>query len=190
MSDSNAIHGPLRPTAAHPCMKDADAQGNRLMAALAVGVLALDQFTKWLVLVNLPMDAERNLIPGFFSLVHWKNTGAAWSMFHGNSHMLAIVSIVALAALFIFRRHFDAHTRIGQFALGLMFGGIVGNMIDRLMESRGHAVVDFLYFHVVCRDGHVAGFPAFNVADTAICVGVGLLFILSWQAEEREAEPA
>ncbi len=166
-------------------MSDIDAQGNRIMATLAVGILALDQFTKWLVLRHLPMDVERNVIPGFFSLVHWKNTGAAWSMFHGNSHLLAIVSIFALAALFIFRRHFDAHTRLGQFALGLMFGGIVGNMIDRLMESRGHAVVDFLYFHVVRRDGHVAGFPAFNVADTAICVGVGLLFILSWRAEEE-----
>lgn len=157
------------------------------MAVLAVGILVFDQFTKWLVLAYLGYEEERNIIPGFFSLVHWVNTGAAWSMLRGNSELLAIVSLVALAALFIFRHHFDAHTKIGQVALGLMFGGIAGNLVDRLMPSRGH-VIDFLYFHLVRRDGAEAGFPAFNVADTAICVGVGLLFILSWQAEDDAKE--
>lgn len=156
------------------------------MAMLALGVLILDQFTKWMVLVYLGREEERTIIPGFFKLVHWTNTGAAWSMFRDHGALLAIVSLVALAALFIFRRHFDAHTRLGQFALGLMFGGIAGNLVDRLMASRDHAVIDFLYFHLIRRDGSEAGFPAFNIADTAICVGVGLLFILSWRAEEDE----
>jgi signal peptidase II len=69
-------------------------------------------------------------------------------------------------------------------SLGLIFGGIVGNLIDRLRV--GH-VVDFLYFYLYRRDGHVAGFPAFNVADSAICVGVGLLFLLSWQNDADKA---
>lgn len=171
--------------------------GNQRMALLATVILALDQATKWLVLCYMGHAEERSVIPGFFKLVHWTNTGAAWSMFRDSSAMLAIVSLVALGALFIFRHHFDAHTRLGQIALGLMFGGIAGNLVDRLLPSRGH-VIDFLYFHVVKRDGTEAGFPAFNIADSAICVGVALLFILSWQQtdedegkdEGEEAKPA
>jgi signal peptidase II len=66
----------------------------------------------------------------------------------------------------------------------LIFGGIVGNLTDRLMPSRNH-VIDFLYFYVITRNGEEAGFPAFNVADTAICTGVGLLFLASWANESR-----
>ena len=161
--------------------------GNQRMALLALVILALDQFTKWLVLSYMGLAETRTVIPGFFKLVHWTNTGAAWSMFRDSSAMLAIVSLIALAALFIFRHHFDAHTRLGQIALGLMFGGIAGNLVDRLMPSRGH-VIDFLYFHVMRRDGSEAGFPAFNVADSAICVGVAFLFVLSWQKEDEEEE--
>lgn len=158
--------------------------GNQRMALIAAVILALDQATKWLVLCYMGHAEERTVIPGFFKLVHWTNTGAAWSMFRDSSAMLAIVSLVALGALFIFRHHFDAHTRLGQIALGLMFGGIAGNLVDRLLPSRGH-VIDFLYFHVIKRDGNEAGFPAFNIADSAICIGVALLFILSWRQEDE-----
>jgi signal peptidase II len=65
-------------------------------------------------------------------------------------------------------------------ALGFIFGGILGNLLDRLRV--GH-VIDFLRFYVIRRNGEEAGFPAFNVADSAICIGVGLLFILSFQSE-------
>lgn len=162
---------------------------NRRMALAAVLVLALDQLTKFLVLNWLPEFDQREVIPGFFRFVHWGNTGAAWSFFHGNNELLAIVSLIALLALFLLRHHFDTRTVTGQLALGLMFGGITGNLVDRLMESRQH-VVDFLYFYVQRRGGGEAGFPAFNVADSAICIGVGLLFILSWKQEhapKREA---
>ena len=85
------------------------------------------------------------------------------------------------------RHHFGLEHRLGQWALGLMFGGIVGNIIDRLVH---HHVVDFLYFHVQTRSGNEAGFPAFNVADSGICIGVGLMFLLSWQMEEKPSGPA
>ena len=66
---------------------------------------------------------------------------------------------------------------MGQFALGLIFGGIVGNLIDRLTVKH---VIDFIYFYVEQRGGKEIGFPAFNVADSAICTGVGLIFLLTW----------
>jgi signal peptidase II len=147
---------------------------------LAVAIVIFDQLTKLLVLKYLGFAEEKIVIDGFFKFVHWGNTGAAWSMFSGNNGVLAIVAGVALVILFFTRHHFNIHTLGGQVSLGLIFGGIVGNLIDRLMPSRRH-VIDFLYFYVERRDGQIAGFPAFNVADSAICVGVGLLFLMSWQ---------
>jgi len=116
------------------------------------------------------------------------NKGAAWSMFTGNNGVLAVIAGVALVVLFLSRHHFNHHTLGGQISLGLIFGGIVGNLIDRLLPSRQH-VIDFLYFYVIRRDGEIASFPAFNVADSAICIGVGLLFILSWQAGPDSTAP-
>ena len=160
------------------------AQENLRIASLAAFVLAWDQITKWLVLRYLLSGAEKVVLPGFFKLVHWTNTGAAWSMFHGNNGALAIVAIVALFVLIAVRHHFDPHTLGGQLSLGCIFGGILGNLIDRVYRDH---VVDFLYFYVTRRDGLDAGFPAFNIADTAICIGVGLLLIQSWQEERNPA---
>jgi signal peptidase II len=86
-----------------------------------------------------------------------------------------------LLVLFLVRNRFDIETRLGWISLGLMFGGIVGNLTDRLLPTRRH-VIDFIYFYVRS-GGDEIGFPAFNVADSAICVGVALLFILSFQKE-------
>jgi signal peptidase II len=165
------------------------------IAWLAVAVILLDQLTKLVVLNYLGFAEQREIVPGFFRLVHWGNTGAAWSMFTGNNNMLAGVAAIAVVLLFFARHHFDPHTLGGQIALGLIFGGIVGNLIDRLVPSRRH-VIDFLYFYVVRRDGAEAGFPAFNIADSGICVGVGLLFILAWRttgpapAQPSDGQPA
>ena len=157
-------------------------KSNRRIAALALVILALDQFTKWLVLHSLAEGDEKIVISGFFKFVHWGNTGAAWSLFSGNNATLAFVACLAFVALFLTRHHFDSHTLAGQIAFGLIFGGIAGNLTDRLLPSR-HAVVDFIYFYLQQRGGGVVGFPAFNVADTAICTGVGLIFLITWKNE-------
>jgi signal peptidase II len=155
--------------------------------ALGAGVVfGLDQLTKLVVLRFLGLEQEHDVIPGFFKFVHWGNTGAAWSLFRGNNYTLAGVSVIAIIVLFFARKHFDNGSPLGQTALGLMFGGIVGNLIDRL--AIGH-VVDFLYFHVYTRSGEEVGFPAFNIADSAICIGVGILFLLSWRQQPGAAQP-
>ena len=69
----------------------------------------------------------------------------------------------------------------------MIFGGIAGNLVDRFVH--GH-VVDFIYFYLSRRGGSEIGFPAFNIADSAICTGVGLLFLLSWQKDQTNAAPA
>ena len=153
---------------------------------IAVLVIALDQLTKQLVLRFLGYAQEKVVIEGFFKFVHWGNTGAAWSLFRGNNELLAGVAIVALLVLFLSRHHFDSRTLLSQFAFGLIFGGIVGNLIDRLWA--GH-VIDFIYFYLQQRSGTEIGFPAFNVADSAICTGVGLVFLITWLSD-RKAKPA
>ncbi len=158
------------------------------MAVLAGTVFALDQLTKLAVIKLLPTPyySEVHVLPGFLRLVHWHNTGAAWSMFSNNNLILAVISAVAFVALVLARRRFGCDTLLGWIALGLIFGGILGNLLDRLLPSRHH-VIDFLYFHLFTRSGRELGFPAFNVADSAICVGVGLLFILSWRNDKKPA---
>jgi signal peptidase II len=157
------------------------------VAILALSIFVVDQVTKLLVLKYLGFHEERVIVEGFFKFVHWGNTGAAWSMFRGNNAILAVTALAALVILFLTRHHFDVHTLGGQLSLGLIFGGILGNLLDRIRV--GH-VVDFLRFYVIRRNGEEAGFPAFNVADSAICVGVALLFIMSFQSETaRSPQP-
>lgn len=156
---------------------------NRRIGLVGVFVLWLDQLTKLLVLRSLGYTQEKVVIDGFFKLVHWANTGAAWSLFRGNNALLAIVALAALVVLFLSRHHFDSRTVLGQIAFGLIFGGILGNLCDRIF--RGH-VIDFLYFYLQGRTGEI-GFPAFNVADSAICTGVALIFLITWRNERQPA---
>lgn len=154
---------------------------SRRIIALAAFILALDQFTKWLVLVKIFPGDEITVIPGCFNLTHRDNTGAAWSMFTGNNFLLAAIALIALVVLWVSRRHFSAHRILGQLAFGLIFGGIIGNLTDRLLPAR-HAVVDFLHFYMARRGTtEIWDFPAFNVADSAICTGVAIIFLINWK---------
>jgi signal peptidase II len=156
---------------------------NQRIGLLAVAVIFLDQITKQIVYHTLDYHRdERVILDGFFKFVHWGNTGAAWSVFSGNNTMLAIISAIALVLLFVYRNYFDTRNFVGQTALGLIFGGITGNLIDRVVV--GH-VIDFLRFYIYQRGGGEIGFPAFNIADSAICVGVGLLFLTSMQSDQN-----
>ena len=163
-------------------------KSSRRIFTLALVIFALDQFSKWLVLHLLEPGDEQVIINGFFKFVHWNNTGAAWSLFRNNNGALALIALVALVALFFTRHHFNAHTLTGQIAFGLIFGGIAGNLTDRLLPGR-HAVVDFIYFYLQRRGGGEIGFPAFNIADSAICTGVALIFLITLR-NDREAKSA
>jgi signal peptidase II len=151
---------------------------NQRTAGVALMVLALDQLTKWAVIKTMALGAETVVLDGFFRFVHWGNTGAAWSVFRHRNGWLAVFSMAAVIALWFFRRNFEFHRRGGQIALGLLFGGIIGNLVDRIRHDH---VVDFLRFYWIRRSGEEIGFPAFNVADMAISTAVGLLLLLTWQ---------
>ena len=154
---------------------------NRSLQAFVLGTLvfALDQESKQLVLKWLLLGQAVQIIPGFFSLNLVTNTGAAWGIMRGQGLWLTALAIAALLVLLFVRRHFTYVGLMPRIALGLLLGGIGGNLADRLMY--GH-VVDFLDFYV--GKWH---WPAFNVADSSICIGVGLYLIDSFRREPAAA---
>jgi len=140
-----------------------------LILSLAIALVVIDQVTKAAIRANFLWGEELPIIPGFFSLRYGQNTGAAWGILSGFNDGLVIFSLLMLIAIMVFRRHFVTNSRLCHIAVGAMAGGIVGNLIDRI---RLGYVVDFLDFYI--KESH---FPAFNVADSAICVGVGLYLL-------------
>jgi len=143
----------------------------KLLLAIAAAVVALDQASKAWILARLPFPTYGEpgaivIIPGFFHLVDVGNTGAAWSLFSGRSAILAAGAAVTLLAIFLWRRALGLRARLVQVSFGLLCGGIIGNLVDRLRH--GH-VIDFLDFHF----GSYT-FPTFNVADSGISVGVAI----------------
>ena len=134
--------------------------------------MALDQATKAAVLRVFRQGGSIGIVPGFFDLRLVLNRGAAWGMLSGRRVLLVAVSAGMLWFLWANRKDL-ADSRSGRFALGLLTGGIVGNLIDRAFRGE---VVDFLDFHV----GSPWAWPRFNVADSAICAGVALLLVSSF----------
>ena len=144
---------------------------------VALAVVLLDQATKEWVRGAFSLHESIPVIPGFFHLTYIRNTGAAWGMFSGQSLALSVLAVVMLAALVAFRRKILPPGRLHRVALGLLCGGIVGNLFDRL---RLDYVTDYLDFF--WRDWH---FPAFNIADAAICTGVGIYMLGTLIAQPR-----
>ena len=148
---------------------------------VALGIILLDQASKEWVRHAFALHESVPVVPGFFHLTYIRNTGAAWGMFSGQNLVLALLAVVMLAALLFFRRKILPPGRLHRVALGLLCGGIVGNLFDRL---RLDYVTDFLDFF--WRGWH---WPAFNVADAAICTGVGIYILGSLFARAPAAGP-
>jgi len=161
----------------HRMKKDGSSPAGRavdygLLGAVVLTVLAVDLFTKELVLRFLPLYSQREIIPGFFNLVHVRNTGVAFSFFAGaddpwRPKVLAGVAVAAVGAVFFLYRQCRTEERAKRLALSLIAGGALGNLVDRL---RFGEVVDFLDFYL-----GPYHWPAFNVADMAVSAGAGLL---------------
>jgi signal peptidase II len=142
------------------------------MLALCVSfiITVIDQTTKYLITLILRHGDYVSIFPGFYDLRYVQNTGAAFGIFHGFNNGLVVMSVAMLLLIVVFRRVFLPDTLLHRIVMGLMVGGIAGNLIDRLKFGY---VVDFLDFH-----WGVHSFPAFNIADSSICAGVGLYILL------------
>ena len=146
---------------------------------LCICITVLDQLTKVLVRAYIEFGSLHPVIPGFMNLTYLRNTGAAWGMLGKQNVSLTILSLVMLVVMVLFRRSFLSDTLSHRIALGLLCGGIIGNLIDRIKYG---AVTDFLDFYVF--GWH---WPSFNVADSAICIGVGIYVVTTILEGRAEA---
>jgi signal peptidase II len=140
-----------------------------VVALVASIVVVSDQLTKQLILSKFDHGESRTVIEGFFDLTYIRNSGAAWGMFKDHGMMLIGVSIAMLIFMCVFYRSLVADAREHRFAFGLLLGGIIGNLMDRIRLS---AVTDFLDFYIGSYH-----WPAFNIADSSICIGVGVYLL-------------
>ncbi len=146
----------------------------RLELLVPVVVVIVDQITKWLVRTRVPLHSSVPVIPGFLDITHVRNTGAAFGFlngvdFPGKPLVIAVVAICALAGIAFYSGHIAGEKLLPRLGLALIIGGAAGNLVDRVFLG---SVVDFV-------DAYWQGFHfwAFNVADSAITVGVILMIL-------------
>ena len=162
--------------------------------AIAGLILVLDQITKILVQYSIPFESSYfapdrvTIIEDFFYLVHIGNKGAAWGMFSEYSGILTLLSFAVLLFIFCFRKQLELHRGTVQIAFGLLIGGILGNLIDRIRV--GH-VIDFIDIHLPFTLPYILPFgrwPAFNIADSAIVVGMLFYLLLSLSDTKKKIQ--
>ena len=137
-----------------------------------------DQVTKIIVDHTLSLGASYAIVDNFFYFTYAHNTGAAWGMLAGKISLFLIVSIIAAVGIIYYFMKSESYQKLTRFGLVLVFGGLIGNLIDRLAFGYVRDFIDFIIF------GY--NFPIFNVADMAITIGMALV-ILEISIEEYKA---
>lgn len=136
---------------------------------IAAIIIAIDQVTKWYIVKNLELGENITIIENFLYITSHRNKGAAWGILQGQMWFFYIVTAVVIVGMIYYIQKYTKENKVMGVALGLMLGGAIGNFIDRIFLKE---VVDFINTYIFSYD-----FPIFNVADSALCVGVILLFI-------------
>ena len=154
---------------------------NRIFLVTVGCCLLLDQVSKYYIDQNFKLYQSLTVIKNFFAITYLRNPGAAFGLLADNSIRLPFfigVSVIASLGILWYLRRVPASDRWQQLALGLIFSGAVGNLIDRIRLGE---VIDFLDVH-----WYRHHWPAFNLADSAICVGVGVIMLCSLRDERRK----
>jgi len=154
----------------------------RILALTSTVILALDQWTKLYVAANFRLHESVPVIRGLFHLTYVRNKGAAFGILADSAVRIPFfitVSVIAMLGILWYIQRIRADQTLATFALSLIFAGAFGNLIDRI---RFGEVIDFL--DVFWQRHH---WPAFNVADSAITIGVALLFIEMWREERNQS---
>lgn len=146
---------------------------------LSLLVVIIDRLTKILVTANVNLNSSIVLINDFLSITYVKNIGAAFSILEGNTILLIVVSIIALILIYLFLIKNHKLSSLEIFSYSLLIGGIIGNLIDRILY---HHVIDFIHFEIF--NYH---FPIFNIADVAIVIGI-MIMILIILKEDKNAK--
>jgi len=152
----------------------------KLLLIVSLPLYLLDQATKWLVLRFISTDESLPVIPGVFYLVQVHNTGAAFGMLKDNNLFFMILASVALVLVAIFARRGAFADAPSRFGAALLVSGVLGNLTDRILHGY---VIDFLDV-ILPWYGH---WPAFNVADSAICAAAALFLISGFLNTEKKS---
>lgn len=145
---------------------------------IAFIIILFDQLTKWLVATKMEIGESIPLIENVLYFTSHRNRGAAFGILQGQMWLFYIVTVlVVIGIIYYMKKEANRSTLIG-ISLALMLGGAIGNFIDRLFRGE---VVDFIDTYIFGYD-----FAIFNVADSALCIGVALLFIKMIQDERRQ----
>lgn len=160
-------------------------KGSYLLLALAV--LGLDQWTKWLIERHLPLGTSNEVVRGWLHISHLRNSGVAFGLFAdhgaaGGAWLLAALGLVAIVIVTVYFRRAQRDDVVLLLALSLVLGGAAGNLLDRVATG---AVTDFVGVYL----GSYR-WPDFNVADSAISIGLVLLVFDSFRSPRAEADPA
>jgi signal peptidase II len=147
-------------------------------------VVALDQWTKWLVRENIAFQDTwlpewLDWLSPYARIVHWHNSGAAFGMFQDASALFTVLAFLVIGAILYYFPRVEPADWSLRLAMGLQMGGALGNLVDRL--TRAGRVTDFI---------SVGTFPVFNIADSSISVGVAVLLLSVWFKERRERQAA
>lgn len=148
---------------------------------IAAVVFALDLATKHIVRVTMPLGTEIHLLP-FFSLTHVKNTGIAFGMFPQMNVVFLVVGLGVAIALSVVGRRLRTEDPFSALVIAGVLGGALGNLLDRAVYGQ---VTDFLDFYLGAHH-----WPVFNLADSAICVGAGLLIWRNFRKPAEADKPA
>lgn len=136
---------------------------------IALIIVALDQLTKWLIVKNMELGESLIIIKDFFYITSHRNAGAAWGILQGQMWLFYIITVIVVIAIVYYLEKHAKGKPLFQLSLAFILGGAIGNFIDRLFRKQ---VVDFLDTYIFTYD-----FPIFNIADSALTIGVVLMFL-------------
>ncbi len=165
------------------CELDSKTKDYSILFGVAGVLVALDQWTKWLVRENIEFGGMwlpewLSWLSPYARIVHWYNSGAAFGMFQNGNLVFTILAFLVIGAIIYYFPHVEKEDWTLKVAMGLQLAGATGNLIDRLIQGK---VTDFI---------SVGSFPVFNVADSSITVGVIVLLLGVWLKERSEKKKA
>jgi signal peptidase II len=143
-------------------------------------VIGIDQLTKWLIIQNMDLYESIPIIDNLFYITSHRNAGAAWGILEGQMLFFYIITTIVIIGLIYYMEKYARDNKLTAIALSLILGGAIGNFIDRLLRQE---VVDFLDVMIFTYD-----FPIFNVADSALVIGVILIFIATIMEEKSKGK--
>ena len=136
---------------------------------IALFVIAIDQISKWLIVKNMELGTSIPIIDNVLYITSHRNRGAAWGILENKMWFFYIITVVFVVFIVFYMKNYAKTDRLLGISLGLILGGAIGNFIDRVFRQE---VVDFIHVYIFSYN-----YPVFNIADSALCIGVVLIII-------------